>query len=88
MTVQVPEQLETLLNTFTEMMTGEATPENIETVLQWALYMHMRSVMPPLVQHWRTAEPEHAQTVSDAIKRVQALNTAVKEKRQVQVTQD
>ena len=36
---QVPEHMQVLLNTFTEMMTGEASEENIQTVLQWSLYM-------------------------------------------------
>jgi hypothetical protein len=86
MTYTVPKNIETLVNTFTEMMTGEASQENVEAVVQWAIYMHVRSVMPPLVQHWRTAEPENGQAVSEAIKQVQALNAAWKEKRQAEST--
>ncbi|KEO84496.1 DUF2573 family protein [Tumebacillus flagellatus] len=87
MTYTVPQNVETLLKTFTEMMTGESSPENVEAVLQWAIYMHVRSVMPPLVQHWRSADPENAQEVSEAIKQVQALNAALKEKRAAQTAQ-
>jgi hypothetical protein len=52
----VPE-LEDLLVKFTELLTGEATPERVEMVKVWALYSHMQKVMPPLVQHWGS-EPQ------------------------------
>lgn len=78
---QVPEHMHVLLNTFTEMMTGEATEENIQTVLQWSLYMHMRSVMPPMVQHWNGVAPEEAAKVKEAIQQVKALNEAWKANR-------
>ena len=79
---QVPAHMQELVSTFTEMMTGEASQENVETVLQWALYMHVRSVMPPLVAHWGQANPEGAAQVQEAIKQVKALNEAWKAKRQ------
>ncbi|NGQ93860.1 DUF2573 family protein [Brevibacillus sp. SYP-B805] len=53
----IPE-LEGLVEKFTELLTGEATPERIEMVKIWCLYSHMQKVMPPLVQHWGS-EPEH-----------------------------
>lgn len=79
---QVPEHMQVLLNTFTEMMTGEASEENIQTVLQWSLYMHMRSVMPPMVQHWNSVAPEEAAKVREAIQQVKTLNEAWKAKRE------
>ena len=78
---QVPEHMHVLLNTFTEMMTGEASPENIDLVLQWAVYMHIRGVMPPMVQHWNNAAPEEAAKVKDAIQKMRQLNEAYKASR-------
>lgn len=53
----VPE-LDDLLAKFTELLTGEATPERIEMVKVWSLYSHMAKAMPPLVQHWGSS-PEY-----------------------------
>jgi Protein of unknown function (DUF2573) len=53
-------ELEQLLYKFTELLTGEATPERVEMVKVWCLYSHMAKAMPPLVQHW-ASEPEHAE---------------------------
>lgn len=53
----VPE-LDDLLEKFTELLTGEATPERVEMVKVWALYSHMAKAMPPLVQHWGST-PEY-----------------------------
>ncbi len=53
----VPE-LDGLLHTFTQLLTGEATPERIEMVKVWCLYSHISKVMPPMVQHWGSLQ-EH-----------------------------
>ncbi|WP_139490399.1 DUF2573 family protein [Brevibacillus dissolubilis] len=53
-----------LLYKFTELLTGEATPERIEMVKIWCLYSHMAKVMPPLVQHWGS-EPDHLETKAE-----------------------
>lgn len=55
----IPE-LEGLLYKYTELLTGEATPERVEMVKTWILYTHMAKTMPPLVQHW-ASEPAHAE---------------------------
>ncbi len=81
---QVPEHLEGLLQTFTEMMTGNSSQENVETVLEWAIYMHIRNTMPPLVQHWGTAAPEESAKIKAAILKVKSLNEDLKLRRQVQ----
>lgn len=55
---QLVPKLEELLHKFTELLTGEATPERVEMVKVWCLYAHMSKVMPPLIQHW-ASEPAH-----------------------------
>lgn len=53
----VPE-MEGLLATFTELLTGEADEKRMEMVAIWCLYSHMGKVMPQMVQHW-ASEPRH-----------------------------
>lgn len=69
----VPE-LEELLYKFTELLTGEATPERVEMVKIWCLYSHMTKAMPALVQHWGS-EPEHA----DARNRIRGIIEQIKQ---------
>jgi hypothetical protein len=61
-------EFEALLQKFTELLTGEATPERVQMVTIWCLYSHMAKVMPPLVQHWGS-EPDHQQAKAE-IKRI------------------
>ncbi|MFD2370741.1 DUF2573 family protein [Brevibacillus sp. GCM10020057] len=73
----VPE-LEELLYKFTELLTGEATPDRVEMVKVWALYTHMSKVMPPLIQHW-ASQPEHAKArgqIREIIETIKQLNQA------------
>lgn len=81
---QVPEHMHSLIAAFAEMMTGESTPEHIDILLQWSLYMHIRSVMPPLLSHWNQENPENAEKVKKAMKELQALNQHWKASRQQQ----
>lgn len=74
----IPE-LAGLLEKFTELLTGEATPERIEMVKNWALYSHMQKVMPPLVQHWGS-EPEHQQAKAEIQQMIEQLKRWHQEK--------
>ncbi|WP_134684453.1 DUF2573 family protein [Brevibacillus migulae] len=74
----IPE-LEGLLEKFTELLTGEATPERIDMVKNWCIYSHIQKVMPPLVQHWGS-EPEHQQAKADIQKTIDQLKQWNQEK--------
>ncbi|USG66167.1 YusU family protein [Brevibacillus ruminantium] len=77
----VPE-LDDLLYKFTELLTGEATPERVEMVKVWCLYAHMSKVMPPLIQHWGS-EPEHADAknqIRDIIEQIKQWNQTKNQK--------
>lgn len=83
----VPE-LDDLFYKFTELLTGEATEENMEYVRVWALYSHISKVMPPLIQHW-SAEPGSEQArakIKEVFEAVQRLNQENKEKIRAQQT--
>jgi len=77
----IPE-LDQLLYKFTELLTGEATPERVEMVKIWCLYSHMSKAMPPLVQHW-ASEPEHAEArdqIRGMIEQIKQWNQAKNQK--------
>ncbi|MGE5701086.1 MAG: DUF2573 family protein [Clostridia bacterium] len=67
-------EVEELLYTFTELLTGEANAERVEMVKIWALYTHMQKVMPPLVQHWGS-QPEH----QEAKRRIKEMVEQIKQ---------
>jgi hypothetical protein len=78
---RIPE-FNSLLHKFTELLTGEATPERIEMVKIWSLYSHMLKVMPPLVKHW-TAEEGHQEAkkqIREIFEEVQRMNEENKAK--------
>ncbi|MED4752920.1 DUF2573 family protein [Brevibacillus choshinensis] len=77
----VPE-LEELLYKFTELLTGEATPERVEMVKVWCLYTHMSKAMPPLIQHW-ASEPDHAEArdqIREIIEQIKQWNQTKNQK--------
>lgn len=77
----VPE-LEELVYTFTELLTGEATPERVEMVKVWCLYAHMSKVMPPLIQHWGS-EPDHQEAkaqIREIIEQIKQWNQTKNQK--------
>ena len=78
----VPE-LEGLLYKFTELLTGEATPERVEMVKIWCLYSHINKVMPPVVQHWGS-EPEHFEAKAKIREMIEQIKQWNQEKNQKQ----
>ena len=71
----VPE-FDGLLSKFTELLTGDATEEQIEMVKVWCIYSHMLKVMPPLVKHWTSIE-EHQEAkakIREIFEEIQRLN--------------
>jgi hypothetical protein len=77
----VPE-LEELLYKFTELLTGEATPERVEMVKVWCLYTHMSKAMPPLIQHW-ASEPDHSEArnqIREIIEQIKQWNQTKNQK--------
>lgn len=51
----IPE-MESLVNQFTELLTGEVNEERVEMVKMWLFYNHIAKVMPNLVKHWNALE--------------------------------
>jgi hypothetical protein len=66
---QMPD-MESLLYSFTEFLTGEANEERVEMVKTWALYNHMLKTMPPLVQHWTNEHPEEKKQLRELFEQI------------------
>lgn len=74
------EGFDELVYKFTELLTGEATEENIEKVKVWSMYSHMLKVMPPLIKHWNSDNPDAKAKVRGIFEDVQRLNQENKQK--------
>ncbi len=48
---KLQQQLDGLLEKYTELLLGETNPDVKEEVRQWILYTHIAKSMPPLVKH-------------------------------------
>lgn len=70
------EQFDGLLEKYTELLIGEATPEQVEQIKVWALYNHMHKTMPNLTQHWTATHPEAKTEVRALFEEVKRLNEA------------
>ncbi|MBN6186749.1 DUF2573 family protein [Aneurinibacillus sp. BA2021] len=72
--------IDSLLYSFTEFLTGEADEERVERIKVWALYNYMLKTMPPLVQHWTNEHPEEKKQLRELFEQVKQWNEAKKQK--------
>ncbi|OPA80085.1 hypothetical protein BVG16_04865 [Paenibacillus selenitireducens] len=70
------DQFDGLLEKYTELLIGEATPEQVEKIKVWALYNQMHKTMPNLTQHWTAMHPEAKAAVRALFEEVKQLNEA------------
>jgi hypothetical protein len=71
---ELQEQLDGLIEKYTELLLGEATPELQEKVKSWVLYTYISKSMPPLVKHWNEQYPEGKENIKNVILEIQKLN--------------
>lgn len=60
---KLQEQLDGLLEKYTELLLGETNDELKEEVKQWILYTHIAKSMPPLAKHWNATYPDAMQGI-------------------------
>ncbi|MBD4937286.1 DUF2573 family protein, partial [Xanthomonas citri pv. citri] len=60
---KLQEQLDGLLEKYTELLLGETNDELKEEVKQWILYTHIAKSMPPLAKHWNATYPDAKQGI-------------------------
>ncbi|KNX32427.1 hypothetical protein AFK74_14990 [Bacillus amyloliquefaciens] len=73
---KLQQQLDGLLEKYTELLLGETNPDVKEEVRQWILYTHIAKSMPPLVKHWNQSYPDAKEGIKAAIQHIKQLNEA------------
>ncbi|MEB1808647.1 MAG: YusU family protein [Bacillaceae bacterium] len=68
------EQLDGLLEKYTELLLGVEDEVLKEKVQAWALYTHISKSMPPLAKHWNEQYPDAKEKMKELITEIQALN--------------
>ncbi|MED4402952.1 YusU family protein [Metabacillus fastidiosus] len=68
------QQIDGLLEKYTELLLGETSEELKEKVQTWVLYNHIAKSMPPLVKHWNESYPEGREYVKELISEIKKLN--------------
>lgn len=68
------DQLEALLEKYSELLIGETDEEKKEKVKAWALYSHIAKSMPALINHWSALYPEARAEMKEIINEIKVLN--------------
>lgn len=68
------QQLEALLEKYSELLVGESSKETKEKVKAWALYTHIAKSMPSLAKHWNELYPEAKDEMKVIINEIKQLN--------------
>lgn len=68
------DQLEALLEKYSELLIGETDEETKEKVKAWALYSHIAKSMPALINHWSALYPEARAEMKEIINEIKVLN--------------
>jgi hypothetical protein len=71
---QLQEQMDGLVEKYTELLLGDATPELKEKVTNWVLYTYIAKSMPALVKHWNEKYPEGKENIKNIIFEIQKMN--------------
>jgi hypothetical protein len=76
MNEKLEQQLEGLIEKYTELLLGEVTEAHKENVKAWVLYSYIAKSMPPLVKHWNEQYPDAKQDMMSLVKEIKELNDA------------
>lgn len=74
------EQINGLLEKYTELLVGEASADNLEKVKTWILYSHIAKSMPPLAKHWNAEYPDAKDQIKNVITEVKEMNERNRQK--------
>jgi hypothetical protein len=76
------QSFDALIESYADLLIGDAAPDAVEKVKLWALYSHIHKTMPALANHWNAAHPDAKAAVRELFEDVKALN----EKKRAQQT--
>ncbi|WP_377887842.1 DUF2573 family protein [Alkalihalobacillus sp. R86527] len=68
------EQVDGLMEKYTELLIGDSTPELKEKVKLWAMYTHLSKTMPPLAKHWNQMYPDAKDELKELVAEIKRLN--------------
>lgn len=72
-------EFDALLEKFSELLTGDTSPEMVEKIKIWAIYNHIHKTMPALASHWNQTHPEGKADIRKLFEEVRDLNLKLKE---------
>ncbi|WP_281891129.1 DUF2573 family protein [Paenibacillus sp. YYML68] len=72
-------EFEALVEKFSELLTGDTSPEMLEKIKVWAIYSHIHKTMPALASHWNQSHPEGKAAIRVLFEEVRELNLKLKE---------
>ncbi|MBT2687515.1 YusU family protein [Bacillus sp. ISL-47] len=81
MDVKFKEQLDGLLEKYTELLIGESDPELKEKVEAWALYSFIAKSLPPLAKHWNDTYPDAKEEMKALIAEIKKMNEELRSKK-------
>lgn len=70
------DQIDGLLEKYTELLLGKTNEELKEKVKAWIIYTHISKSMPPLIQHYNAQYPDAKENIKQIISEIKALNEA------------
>ncbi|MGY3714756.1 YusU family protein [Sutcliffiella cohnii] len=74
MDAKLKDQLDGLLEKYTELLLGESSPELKDKVEAWVVYSYIAKSMPPLVKHWNEQYPDAKDGMKELISEIKTLN--------------
>lgn len=75
-------EFDALVEKFSELLTGESTPDMVDKMKVWAIYSHIHKTMPALASHWSQSHPESRAEIRKLFEEVRDLNQKLKAKQQ------
>ncbi|ALS23425.1 MULTISPECIES: DUF2573 family protein [Paenibacillus] len=78
------EEFDGLVEKFSELVTGDASPEMVEKIKVWSIYNHIHKTMPALTSHWNQLHPEGKAEIRKLFEEVRSLHLKLKDENQKQ----
>ncbi|KAA6450584.1 YusU family protein [Bacillus swezeyi] len=73
---KLQQQLDGLVEKYTELLLGETNEDLKEQVKMWIIYNHIAKSMPPLAKHWNGTYPDAKQDIKEVIQNIKKMNEA------------
>ncbi len=74
MSNKLEEQIDGLLEKYTELLLGETDGDLKQQVEMWIIYTHIAKSMPALAKHWNGTYPDAKKEIKEVIYHIKTLN--------------